>query len=78
MFKNDFVKTSRYLFGRSHLGFERFNYFDLTNFSSFCIWNFSNNSHPPMELQNFSSNFGILPFPSSSLDIQILTFIFDI
>ena len=54
MFKNDFVKTSRYLFGRSHLGFERFNYFDLTNFSSFCIWNFSNNSHPPMELQNFS------------------------
>jgi hypothetical protein len=23
-------------------------------------------------------NFGILPFPSSSLDIQILTFIFDI
>ena len=30
MFKNDFVKTSRYLFGRSHLGFERFNYFDLT------------------------------------------------
>jgi hypothetical protein len=76
MFKNDFVKTSRYLFG-SHLGFERFNYFDLTNFSSFCIWNFSNNSHPPMVFQDKLCNFGILPFPSSSLDIQILTFIFD-
>jgi hypothetical protein len=54
--KNDFVETSRYLFGRSHLGFERFNYFDLTVliFLFFCIWNFSNNSHPPMELHNFS------------------------
>jgi hypothetical protein len=34
---------------------ERFNYFDLPNFSSFCIWNLSNNSHPWMELQNIFS-----------------------
>ena len=65
-------------------GIERFNYFDLTNFSSFCTWNFSNNSHPLwMEHKRkffkiSLCNFGIPPFPSSSLDIQILTFIFDI
>ena len=61
-------------------GIKRFNYFDLTNFSSFCTWNFSNNSHPLwMEHKRkffkiSLCNFGIPPFPSSSLDIQILTF----